>query len=64
MNELPPEKESDDERRRGNLMLLVFFVVIVGIGIWLVNAMLDARHADECLTAHLRNCSPVVTAPR
>ena len=52
MNELPPEKESDKERRRSNLVLLVFFVVIVGIGVWLVNAMIDARHADECMTQY------------
>jgi len=64
MNEPPPEKESDDERRRTNLVLLLFFVVIVGIGVWLVNAMLDARNADECLTARLRNCNPVETPPR
>ena len=43
----PPEKESNDERGSGNLLLLVFFVVIVGISIWLINALLDARHADE-----------------
>jgi hypothetical protein len=64
MNELPPEKESDDERRRANLVLLVFFVIIVGIGVWLVNAMIDARHADECIAQRLRNCNPVETPPR
>jgi len=64
MSELPPEKESDDERRRGNLLLLVFFVVIVGISIWLIDALLDARHADECLTAGRRNCNPIETPPR
>jgi hypothetical protein len=64
MNERPPEKESDDQRRRANLVLLVFFVVIVGIGVWLVNAMIDARHADECITQGLRNCNPIETPPR
>jgi hypothetical protein len=64
MNERPPEKESDDERRGGNLVLVVFFVVIVGIGVWLVNAMVDARHADECLTAGQRNCNPIEAPPR
>jgi hypothetical protein len=64
MSELPPEKESDAERRRTNLLLLVFFVIIVGIGIWLVNAMLDARHADECLTAGRRNCNPIEVPER
>ena len=64
MNELPPEKESDKERRRTNLVLLVFFVVIVGIGVWLVNAMIDARHADECMTQGLRNCNPIEAPQR
>lgn len=64
MSELPPEKESDEERRRTNLVLLVFFVIIVGIGVWLVNSMIDARHADECMTQGLRNCNPIETAPR
>jgi len=64
MNELPPEKESDEERRRTNLVLLVFFVVIVGIGLWLVNAMIDARHADECMTQGLRNCNPIEASQR
>jgi hypothetical protein len=63
MNERPPEKESEDERWRGNLTLLVFFVVIVGISVWLVNALVDARHADECMTAGRRNCN-LIEAPR
>jgi hypothetical protein len=64
MNERPPEKESDDERRGGNLVLLVFFLVIVGISVWLVNAMLDARNADECMTAGRRNCNPIEAPAR
>jgi len=64
MDASPPEKEGDDERRGGNLVLLVFFVVIVGISVWLVNAMLDARNADECLTAGQRNCNPIEAPPR
>ena len=64
MNEQPPEQESGDDRGRGNLVLLVFFVIIVGISVWLVNALLDARHADECLTAGQRNCSPIEVPPR
>jgi hypothetical protein len=39
MDEGRREKESDAARRSGNLVLLVFFVVIVGIGLWLVNAL-------------------------
>ena len=64
MDELPPEKDNEQEQRGGNLMLLVLFVVIVGIGIWLINAMLDARHADECMTQGRRNCNPIEAPPR
>lgn len=55
--------EPEEERTRGNLMLLIGFVVLVGAGIWLVNALLDARRADECLTSR-RNCTPVQVVPR
>ena len=53
------EPESEADRRRFNLFLLAFFVVIVGIGVWLVNAMIDARKADECIALGRRNCAPI-----
>jgi hypothetical protein len=28
---------------------------IVGVGVWLINAMVDARHADECMAQGLRS---------
>lgn len=58
-----PEKESDAERRRGNLALLVFFVVLVGIGLWLVNALLDARRIDDCIAQRASNCSAIEVPP-
>jgi hypothetical protein len=65
MNEQPPEEnESDGDRGRGNLVLLVFFVIIVGISVWLVNAMLDARRADECMAQGQRNCNPIEAPQR
>jgi hypothetical protein len=64
MDEGLPEKETDAERRRGNLVLLVFFVVIVGIGVWLVNAMIEARRIDDCIAQHQRNCNPIEVPPR
>jgi len=64
MSERPPERESDNERQRANLVLLVFFVVIVGIGVWLVNALIDARNADDCIAQGRRNCSPIEAPPR
>jgi len=53
------ERETEAERRHGNIVLLVFFAVLVGIGVWLVNALLDARNADECMTQHRTNCTPL-----
>jgi hypothetical protein len=64
MDEGLPEKETDEERRRGNLVLLVFFVVIVGIGVWLVNAMIEARRIDDCIAQRQRNCNPIEVPPR
>jgi cytoskeletal protein RodZ len=58
-----PEKESDAARRSGNLVLLVFFVIIVAIGVWLVNAMVDARRIDDCISQNLRNCNPIEVPP-
>ena len=55
----PPDHETESERRRNNIVLLIFFGVVVGIGIWLVNAMVDARKADECISQGRRNCGPI-----
>lgn len=57
----PRDPDDDDEvdRTTGNIVLLVGFVVLVGGGIWLANAMIDARKADECLSAGRRNCNPI-----
>ena len=63
MDERLPEKESDAARRSGNLVLLVFFVIIVGIGLWLVNAMVDARRIDDCISQSLRNCNAIEVPP-
>jgi hypothetical protein len=51
-----PDQETESERRRNNIALAIFFVAIVGIGIWLVNALVDARKADECISQGRRNC--------
>jgi hypothetical protein len=59
-----PQHESDEERRRANLVLLVLFVIIVGIGLWLVNAMVDARRIDDCIAQGSRNCNPIEVPPQ
>jgi hypothetical protein len=60
-----PDPEPDDENRTlVNIVLAVAFIVLVGGGIWLVDAMLDARRADECISSGRRNCIPLDVPPR
>jgi hypothetical protein len=54
-----PEEDEEADRRLTNIVLVVGFVVLVGGGIWLANAMIDARKADECISSGRRNCSPI-----
>ena len=60
---LSAEQEARD-RRAANIFLLCAAVVVVGIGIWLANAMVTARKADECLATGRRNCAPIDVPPR
>jgi hypothetical protein len=67
MNEY--QQQSDDraetlrtehrERMVTNVVLLLIFVALVGIGVWISNGMIDARRADECISAGRRNCNPI-----
>jgi hypothetical protein len=61
--EQAPLPETEENRTRTNIMLLVALVILVGSGIWLVDAMLDARRADECMSAGRRNCAPLQVTP-
>lgn len=58
---LTPEEEARD-RRGANIFLAVAGVLIIGIGIWLGNALVAARKADECMSAGRRNCNPIEVA--
>jgi hypothetical protein len=58
-----PEEEARD-RRTANIFLVMIAVALVAIGIWLGNALVDARKADDCLSAGRRNCSPIEAPPR
>jgi hypothetical protein len=62
----PPrdDEETEADRRTANIILLVGVVVLIGGGVWLVNAMLDARRADECLSSGRRNCNPIEVPTR
>jgi hypothetical protein len=64
MDERKKSVGEDDAAEGGtnsNAVLLILFLAVVGIGIWLVSALLDARKADECMTQRLRNCTPIET---
>jgi hypothetical protein len=54
----------DRERTVTNIVLLLIFAMLIGVGVWLSNAMMDARRADECITQGRRNCNPIEVAPR
>ena len=54
-----PDEDEEGDRRTANIALIVGFVVLVGGGIWLANAMIDARKADECMSSGRRNCNPI-----
>ena len=56
--------ESERERRIGNIVLLVFFVVVVGIGVWLANAMITHRQIDDCLAQGRRDCGRIEVPAR
>jgi hypothetical protein len=60
----PDRQETPRERRLTNIMLLGFGVAVAAIGIWLVNALVDARKADECIAQGRRNCVPIEVPPR
>ena len=61
MTEKPPEpeEESESDRRMTNLILLAGAAVIVVGGVWLVNALVDARKSEECFESGRRNCNPI-----
>jgi hypothetical protein len=55
----PDAPETEAERRRANIMLLGGAIVLVVVGVWLVNALVDARKSEECFESGRRNCNPV-----
>lgn len=64
MSETRDPDDDEGDRRMTNIVLAVGFVVLVGGGIWLANAMVDARKADECLSSGRRNCNPIEAPTR
>jgi len=59
-----PDDDEEGDRTTTNIILVVGFVLLVGGGIWLANAMIDARKADECISSGRRNCTPIEAPAR
>lgn len=57
----PPE--TDSERRLVNMVIVGFILLLIGAGLWLADALQEARRADECMSSGRRNCGPI-TGPR
>ena len=56
--ERPPFSDDDEARDRltTNIFLIVMFIVLVGGGYWMVDALLKARDADNCIGQGGRGC--------
>ena len=62
---IPPHDDEDErDRRTANIVLLVAAALFIGAGVWLIDALLAARKADECLSAGRRNCVPAAEIQR
>ena len=58
------EEETEAERRRTNIVLMVVAVLLIGAGIWMVNALVDARKLQQCYESGRRNCAPIEVPDR
>jgi len=57
------ERTSGSGHQRTNLIVLAVVMVVVVVGVWLVNAIIGMRKAQECVESGRRNCAPIVVAP-
>ena len=66
--EQPRQDDNDEDerdRRAANIVLVVFGSLVIGIGVWLVNAMIDQKQVDDCIAQGRRNCgAPIDVPPR
>jgi hypothetical protein len=60
----PDDEEDERDRRATNIFLLVAGVLVVGGGLWLVNALVDARKNQLCFESGRRNCNPISVPER
>jgi hypothetical protein len=45
--------------RWANLIVVAVVAFVIGAGVWLVEALLAARQADEYMSSGRRNCTPI-----
>jgi hypothetical protein len=50
---------AESDSRCGNLTIIAFVAFVIGAGLWLIDALLAARKADECMSSGRRNCTPI-----
>src|SRR5262249_37407754 len=60
----PDDDQDERDRRNANIFLLVFGAIVIGLGIWLVNTMVDQKKLDDCLSQGRRNCNPIEAPAR
>jgi hypothetical protein len=56
---LPRRDAVESGGRWGNLIIIAFVIFVIGGGLWLIDALLAARKADECMSSGRRNCTPI-----
>jgi cytoskeletal protein RodZ len=54
-----PDAGDNDERGgpMGNLVLLLIVAALIGLGVWLLDAMMAQRAIDDCAAQGRRNCA-------
>jgi hypothetical protein len=57
--EAKAREEAERDRRAANIFLLVAAAVVIGAGLWLMDALVAARKADDCMSSGRRNCAPI-----
>jgi hypothetical protein len=54
----------DRARTVRSILMLLIVAALVGIGVWVTNAMLDQGRIDECLSEGRHNCPQIEAQPR
>lgn len=59
----PQPEEAEGEGRWVNIVITGIVALVIVAGLWLVDALLAARKADECISSGRRDCA-VQVSPR